>query len=210
VRAGGVDVEPARTLDVEPRLDAAEEALHPCLDAVQAGRAVRFAYRKYGGQESQREVEPWGVVSWRGRWYLVGHDRGRDAARCFRLSRVRGAVRPVGPAGAAKVPTGIDLVAYVVETEPHEYGRVARVRVRRGRGAWLRRIATSVHAGAEWDVLEIGYDDPEWIADRVARQGAGAVVESPPEVREAVVRRLRAHAGGQQPGGAATVLRAAP
>lgn len=212
LRAGGVDVEPARTLDVEPRLDAAEEALHPCLDAVQAGRAVRFAYRKYGGEESQREVEPWGVVSWRGRWYLVGHDRGRDAARCFRLSRVRGAVRPTGPAGAVKVPTGIDLVAYVVETEPPEYGRTARVRLRRGQGTWLRRIAASVQPGAEWDVVEIGYHDPEWIADRVARQGASAVVESPPEVRDAVVRRLRAHAGppGPAPGAAASRVAARP
>jgi hypothetical protein len=48
--------------------------------------------------------------------------------------------------------------------------------------------------GSDWDVVEIGYDDPEWIADRVARQGSGAVVDEPAEVREAVVRRLRAHA----------------
>ena len=202
LRAGGVDVEPARTLDVEPRQDAAEEALHPCLDAVQAGRAVRFTYRKPSGDSGEREVEPWGVVSWRGRWYLVGHDRARDAARCFRLSRVRGAVRPVGPDGAVKVPTGIDLKAYVVAAEPPGYGRLARVRVRRGQATWLRRIAASVQpgaAGSDWDVVQIGYDEPEWIADRVARQGAAAVVEGPPEVREAVIRRLRAHAGSPQP-----------
>jgi proteasome accessory factor B len=98
-----------------------------------------------------------------------------------------------------KVPTGIDLVAHVAATEPPEYGRAAVVRVRRGGGTWLRRIAAEVRPGGpddEWDVVEIGYDDPEWIADRVARQGTSAVVESPPEVREAVVRRLRAHADG--------------
>ena len=198
LRAGGVDVEPARTLDVEPRLDAAEEALHPCLDAVQAGRAVRFAYRKASGPQADREVEPWGVVSWRGRWYLVGHDRARDAARCFRLSRVVGAVRPVGPDGAVKVPTGIDLVNYVVETEPPEYTLMARIRVRQGQGVWLRKIAAAVRPGprgSDWDEIEVGYFDPEWIADRVARQGPAAVVEDPPEVRDAVIRRLRAQAG---------------
>ena len=202
LRAGGVDVDPARALDVEPRLDTAEEALHPCLDAVQAGRAVRFAYRKPDGRDSDREVEPWGVVSWRGRWYLVGHDRGRDATRCFRLSRVCGAVRPVGPEGAVKVPTGLDLVAHVAATEPPEYGRVARLRVRRGSGTWLRRIAARVQPGGpedDWDVVEIGYDDPEWIGDRVARQGRLAVVEHPPEVRAAVVRRLRAQAERRAP-----------
>jgi proteasome accessory factor B len=205
LRAGGVDVEPARTLDVEPRLDAAEEALHPCLDAVQAGRAVRFAYRKPNGSESDRQVEPWGVVSWRGRWYLVGHDRDRGAPRCFRLSRVLGAVSPAGPEGAVKVPTGIDLVEYVVATEPPEFHRVARVRVRRGQGTWLRKIAARIEPGergSDWDVAEIGYDDPEWIADRVARQGSGAVVDEPIEVREAVIRRLRAHAGPARPAAA--------
>jgi len=202
LRAGGVDVEPARTLDVEPRLDAAEEALHPCLDAVQAGRAVRFRYRKPSGAAGIREVEPWGVVSWRARWYLVGHDRDRDAARCFRLSRVQGAVRPVGPDGAVKVPTGIDLVAHVVAAEPPAYTRVARVRVHKNTCQWLRKIAASVTPGprgSDWDVVEIGYDEPEWIADRVARQGADAVVEGPPEVREAVLRRLRAQAGPHVP-----------
>ncbi|HEY6744316.1 MAG TPA: WYL domain-containing protein [Mycobacteriales bacterium] len=215
LRAGGVDVEPARTLDVEPRLDAAEEALHPCLDAVQAGRAVRFTYRKPSGSEAERDVEPWGVVSWRGRWYLVGHDRDRDAARCFRLSRVVGAVRPVGPDGAVKVPTGVDLVNYVVETEPPDYTLTARIRVRQGQGVWLRKIASAVRPGprgSDWDEIEIGYFDPEWIADRVARQGSAAVVEHPPDVREAVIRRLRAQAfprPAAQPDGAAVADRPA-
>jgi proteasome accessory factor B len=197
LRAGGVDVDPARALDVEPRVDTADETLHPCLDAVQSGRAVAFRYSKPRGDAEEREVEPWGVVSWRGRWYLVGHDRGRDATRCFRLSRVSGAVRPVGPAGAVKVPTGIDLVAHVVATEPPDYGRSTRVRVRRGAGTWLRRIAAEERAGGpeeDWDLVEIRYDDPEWVADRIARQGTLAVVEHPPEVRDAVVRRLRAQA----------------
>ncbi|HZB48580.1 MAG TPA: WYL domain-containing protein, partial [Mycobacteriales bacterium] len=204
LRAGGVDVDATRGLDLEPRVDAAEEALHPCLDAVQTGRAVAFGYRKPGGESESREVEPWGVVSWRGRWYLVGHDRGRDATRCFRLSRVSGAVRPVGPEGAVKVPTGIDLVAHVAATEPPEYTRVAAVRVRRGTGTWLRRIASSVQPGGpdeEWDTVRIGYDDPEWVGDRIARQGANAVVDSPPEVRDAVVRRLGAQGGVPAPAG---------
>ena len=137
------------------------------------------------------------MLSWRRRWYVVGHDRDRDEPRSFRLSRITGAVEIVGPAGTVKVPTGIDLVGYVVATEPPEYHRLARVRVRRGQGIWLRKIAARIEPGergSDWDVAEIGYDDPEWIADRVARQGSGAVVDGPAEVREAVVRRLRAHA----------------
>jgi len=68
LRAGGVDVDSVGALDVEPRCGATDEALHPCLDAVQTGRAVMFRYRKRDGEPEDRDVEPWGVVSWRGRW----------------------------------------------------------------------------------------------------------------------------------------------
>jgi proteasome accessory factor B len=196
LRAAGIEVDPVGELDVEPRLDATEGALHPCLDAVQTGRAVTFAYQKRASDAGERrEVEPWGVVSWRGRWYLVGHDRGRDAARCFRLSRVSGTVRPIGPERAVKVPTGIDLVGYVSAADPRERRGVARMRVRAGTATGLRRMSRLVESGADADVLETWYVDPEWIADRIAGHGPAVVVLDPPEVRDAVVRRLRALAG---------------
>ena len=39
------------------------------------------------------------MVSYRNRWYVVGHDRDRDAPRLFRLSRVSGPVELTGPDG---------------------------------------------------------------------------------------------------------------
>jgi proteasome accessory factor B len=193
LRAAGIEMDPVGELDVEPRLDATEAALHPCLDAVQTGRAVTFDYRKRASDAGQRrEVEPWGVVSWRGRWYLVGHDREREAARCFRMSRVVGAVRPIGPERAVKVPTGIDLVGYVSAADPRERRGVARMRVRTGTATGLRRMSRLVESGPDADVLETWYVDPEWIADRIAGHGPAVVVLDPPEVRDAVVRRLRA------------------
>ena len=40
--------------------------------------------------------------------------------------------------------------------------------------------------------MEIGFSDPERLADRVTGYGADAVVLGPPEARDAVVRRLTA------------------
>src|SRR6266487_631388 len=162
LRAAGIEVDSVRALDAHARTDASEEALHPCLDAVQSGRAVTFSYQKRDGAPERREVEPWGVVSWRGRWYLVGHDRGRDAARCFRLSRVSGAVRLIGPDGAVKVPTGIDLVGYVQAAHPGTQRPVARVRVRHGAGVGLRRISRLLEQGEDADLLEVWYVDLDW------------------------------------------------
>src|SRR4051812_49091197 len=141
--AAGVDPRPPPT-GREPRVDVTEPAFEPMLAAVRAGRAVRFAYRRPGeATGTVREVEPWGVVSWRGRWYLVGHDRDRVATRVFRLSRVDGDVVAFGPEGVVSRPDGVDLRAVVESTEPADVpAQTARVRLRTGTGWSLRRQAS--------------------------------------------------------------------
>ena len=60
---------------------------------------MRFAYRTSRGVESERHVDPWGLVFRAGHWYLVGMDREREEIRAFRLSRAGGELRLDGEAG---------------------------------------------------------------------------------------------------------------
>jgi predicted DNA-binding transcriptional regulator YafY len=193
LRAAGVQAPPAPTV-LEPRVAAAEPAFAACLAGVRDGRALRFAYRTGGRPGSQlRSVEPWGVVSWRGRWYLVGHDTDRQAERVFRLSRVDGDVELVGEPGAVVAPADLDLRAAAAAMASDEPRHTAVLRVRQGSGWELRRQAVGVtDDGQGWDRVELGFSDAERLADRVTGLGADAVVLSPPEARAAVVRRLQA------------------
>lgn len=75
-------------------------------DAVARRRLVRFAYRPSGGQPSDREVDAWGLIFFRGAWYLVGRDRSADDVRSFRLSRVVSGLEDAGDAEPA--PEGFD------------------------------------------------------------------------------------------------------
>lgn len=203
LRAAGLEVDPTAAVGVEPRVDATEPAFGPALDAVRTGQVMRFGYRKAQGSEvEQREVEPWGVVSWRGRWYLVGHDRRRAATRCFRLSRIAGAVEIEGPPGAVRVPDGIDLVEVVAGTDYPQMRQSALIRARHGYANGLRRRARVVESGEDFDVLEVPFSDPEALAERLIGYGAATVVLDPPEVREELTRRLRElveHTAGHQP-----------
>ncbi|MCW2665818.1 MAG: DNA-binding transcriptional regulator [Frankiales bacterium] len=196
LRAAGVDA-PEASGALEPRVGASEPAFASALSAVRDGRPVRFAYRTMGRPDpEQREVEPWGVVSWHGRWYLVGLDTVRGAERVFRLSRVVGDIAAVGEPGSVTIPGHVDLRALVARMAAEQPRFTARVRVRAGACWALRREADASEPAREgWDLLSVGFSDPERFADRVAGYGADAVVESPPEAREAVVRRLRALAG---------------
>jgi proteasome accessory factor B len=121
LRAAGIDTDdPDGTArqGIEPRVHTTEPAFGPLWEAVRDRRPVTFSYRAAGRSDpARRELEPWGVVNRHGRWYVAGWDRGRDAVRVFRLSRIEGAVRFSGPPGSVTVPAGTD-VREVVRSGP--------------------------------------------------------------------------------------------
>ncbi|HEY3506938.1 MAG TPA: WYL domain-containing protein [Actinocatenispora sp.] len=188
LRAAGVEVDAQATLGVEPVVTA-EPAFEPLTRAVREHRAVTFDYRTPEADDAvTRRLQPWGVVSWRGRWYVVGHDLDRGATRCFRLSRFAGPVRTVGGPDAFRPPEHVDLIGHVAHSSgPAEPTRTATVRLLPGCGAGIRRQAASV----DGDVVRLDYTDPESLAARLVGYGAGALVLDPPEVRDAVIRKLR-------------------
>jgi len=203
LRAAGIETDGAPA-GLEPRVSATEPAFEPLLDAVRSARRVSFYYRATGAVSPvRRRLDPWGVVSWRGRWYVVGHDLDRDAPRVFRLGRISaeersGGVLPGAPGSAlTPSPPDLDLRAAVARYAEEPSTRSARLLVRAGAGGELRRSATEVRPHDDgWDEVTLGYADPERLADRLAGLGADLVVLEPADAREAVLQRLRAVATG--------------
>jgi proteasome accessory factor B len=206
LRAAGVDVDPEAGMPVSapsglPGLGGSEDVLGVLLNAINAAQAVQFAHRSARTEPyTVRTVEPWGVVTQKGRWYLVGHDRDRGATRTFRLSRIGGEVQPVGPRNAVSRPEGIDLravVAQVISDAPT--GVLARVWVADGRATALRRAGISVGpmqlADRQGEVFELETGFRDGLARTIAGYGADAVVLEPEALRDDVLARLRAAAG---------------
>jgi proteasome accessory factor B len=207
LRAAGVDVEPfdtgapvaiASPAGV-PGLRGSEEVLGILLSAIASRQAVQFPHRPSRAEPyTTRTVEPWGVVTEKGRWYLVGHDRDRDAIRTFRLSRIDADVTPIGPAGAVTVPDGVDLRKIVAQTVTEwPAGGQARVWVADGRATALRRAGRSIAAqqvaGRDGEVIELDIGSADQLARDIAGYGADAVVLEPQSLREDVLARLRSH-----------------
>jgi proteasome accessory factor B len=199
LRAAGVDVDEDAPAIVEPKVRTTEPAFGPLLAAVQAGQAVSFEYRRpQPTQLRNRTIEPWGVVSWRGRWYVVGHDRDRDAPRCFRLSRIVGEVRTVGRPGVVHRPEGVDLLTFVARTGDPTNSQTTPVRLwlAKERAAGLRRRATVVGEqaidGHPGDVVDLELYNPDSAASWIAGFGSDAVVLEPEVLRKAVTERLLA------------------
>ena len=203
LRAAGID---AAGLDatgehhlaqgIEPRLVTPEPAFGPLWEAVRDRRPVTFSYRAAGrSQPQQRELEPWGVVNRHGRWYVAGLDRGRAATRVFRLSRIAGPVKFCGPSGSVTVPAGADVRELVRDWDSAPAPEhTAVLRVRSGAGVGLRQHAVSVEADNEhqgWDLVTTRFADVGWFAGYAASFGPDVVVLDPPDLRDAVIRRLK-------------------
>jgi proteasome accessory factor B len=152
---------------------------------------VRFSYQKAGADSPERRtIEPWGVLSWHGRWYVAGIDRDRGEPRSFRLSRIAGRVEAIGRAGEFTRPESVDLLG-MVTGRPPESSRTARVRVSGPGPASLRRLATDDEDG----VLTIPFVETGWLARQVAAAGPAAAILEPGDLADAVVRLLSAAAG---------------
>jgi proteasome accessory factor B len=188
---------------LQPRVRTSDPAFAPLLAAVRARRAVTFDYRKDSREAPEpRALQPWGLVSYHGRWYVVGFDQARQDRRTFRVSRIVGPVRAVGPAGAVSPPDGVDLLAEVAASVQPVVDRTATLRVRAGHAAGLRRSAlTSVpdDDAPEWDRVTIPLGSLWDMARRITGNGADVVVDDPPDLRDAVVRLLTGSAKAARP-----------
>jgi proteasome accessory factor B len=87
----GEAVAPIASLPIAP-------ALATLFEAFRARALVTFTHR-----DRVRTVEPWGLSSKRGHWYVVGFDRDREAVRAFRADRIEGDVE-IGERDAFETP----------------------------------------------------------------------------------------------------------
>ncbi|HTL86918.1 MAG TPA: WYL domain-containing protein [Acidimicrobiia bacterium] len=87
----GESVPPIASIPIAP-------ALALLFDAFRHRAVVSFTHRG-----RTRTLEPWGLSSKRGHWYIVGFDRDRQAVRAFRADRIEGDVT-VGAANAFEPP----------------------------------------------------------------------------------------------------------
>jgi proteasome accessory factor B len=195
----GVEVDESALDIAEPRLSADEPSFDVFWEATQERTAVEFDYRRpRATRTTTRHLQPWGVVRYSGRWYVVGLDTDRGEERVFRLSRVEGQARKKGQPGAYEIPPGTDVRATAVRLAPSPSMGEAVLLVRRDAGIALRADAVSVDLDVDgpdsqtpWDRVRISRGGTG-VADEVLGYGAAVYVEEPDDLRAEVVRRLTA------------------
>ncbi|MFJ2238720.1 helix-turn-helix transcriptional regulator [Streptomyces sp. NPDC087859] len=167
-------------------------------DAVFADRRLRLRYR-HGGRPEPRTytVDPYGLVSKAGVWYLVADRRGRP--RLFRADRVRAATvldHPVKRRPGVELADVWEVLRREVEKQPGGIDVV--VRVRRDRldlflrlnGPWLAELPADDgedDGAGEWVTVRMSYGELGE-ARQLLQFSDRVEVLSPPEVREELFR----------------------
>jgi len=192
-------VEETVTLDLSRAPAPSDDAALATLSsAAQSQMRVAIVYRSGRSPQTERELDPYGLVYRGGRWYVAGWCHLRRAVRTFRLDRIA-SVSP-RDVGFAK-PEGFDALAHLVEsvaTMPRAFA--AEVLLSTDLGAARREISTAlgllepVEGGV---LLRSTVEDLGWLARELSRLPFDMEVRSPPALRDALeecARRLRANA----------------
>ncbi|MBO9521044.1 MAG: WYL domain-containing protein [Nocardioidaceae bacterium] len=211
LRAAGYDVDRDALDALQPRVEVDEPAFDAMWGFTISRTPVRFGYRRPGDNETrERHLQPWGVVTSRERWYVLGFDTDRDGVRMFRLSRIEGDVVADGRPGSFEVPPGTDVRALASSLAPRRPGSEAVVLARKGSAEMLRRRAREVTGpvtgpdGVEgWDRLTVTMYSADQLAEDVVSHLGDVVAVEPPALVEGVVRRLTQVAEASESDGSA-------
>lgn len=195
--AAGIDVDLEALEIAQPLLTADEPAFETCWLATCERAPIEFDYQRAGDTSPRRRhIQPWGVVRYAGRWYVVGLDTDRGAERVFRLSRVHGEVRRAGAPGSYDVPEDTDVREIARRLAPPTSTETAVLLVRAGAGHGLRRAATHVEADVpgpdartSWDRIEL-VRPSVGLEDEVLAHGADVLLLEPEGMRRRIVERL--------------------
>ncbi|MDH6132646.1 putative DNA-binding transcriptional regulator YafY [Kitasatospora sp. MAA4] len=160
--------------------------------AVVDGQQVRLGYAGPGKPAGERIIDPLGLVSKAGVWYLVAGVE--DVLRTFRLSRVTSVAVTGDPVVR---PEGFDLAtawrSLVAQVEERMLAATVRARAERSaepilRGLFGGRLRVGRELPDGWVEVAIDGPSPDVLAAQLAGLGARVEVLDPPQAREQLAR----------------------
>lgn len=192
LRAQVQAVEGALILDLPPSVGGpAGETIVALSTAAQLGRQIWLRYRSgSSGAETERIIDPYGMVYREGRWYAVGYCHLRQDLRVFRLDRVL----ETSPREATFTrPPGFDSLAHVLHalaTYPGAWGIEVLLHTTLAEAQRLIAPAlVELEATSEGVVLSCNVEDLDWATRLLAGLPCTMLVRRPHELRLALRQR---------------------
>ncbi|MDQ6642689.1 MAG: WYL domain-containing protein [Actinomycetota bacterium] len=165
---------------------------------------TRFGYSDHSGSVTERRVEPYRLVNWGRRWYLVAFDLQRDDWRTFRVDRMS-ETRSVGHRFALRGLPAEDIAAYVAKNTRQVQMRVSgrvivhapALEVEARMGSWTQGSIEPL--GERRCLVQIGGGSADHIAFWLGVLEADFEVVDSPDLADAVRRLAHRYAQAAKP-----------
>lgn len=184
LKALGLDSDTDEIPDLTARFSEIPEQLLDVIDALSLRREITFDYIGSELIAKPRKVWPYHLSYSHNHWYLLAFDVNQQDIRRFRLDRIASVVTTTS--SAHHFPADNEGVQ-AVHSQVSQEALVAKVSVRVGRGARLRRDASIISSDSDWDLLNIPYYDEDELLFNILWLGEDARIESPQEVKDALI-----------------------
>jgi predicted DNA-binding transcriptional regulator YafY len=162
--------------------------------AISKQRTIKFPYYSISrNRQTERAVNPYGLLSDNGSWYVIGQDLDRKDIRTFRVSRIRGDIRfATRRERDFRIPADFDIDEYRGRP-PWQIGDIegeARIELA-GDTAWWVERAYGTAGQLDEGVFVTGYSSLPQLASWILRQDGRAIPLEPDELRREVAQALR-------------------
>jgi predicted DNA-binding transcriptional regulator YafY len=163
--------------------------------AISKQRTIKFPYYSISRNRlSERAVNPYGLLSDNGSWYVIGQDLDRKDIRTFRVSRIRGDIKfATRRERDFRIPADFDIDEYRGRP-PWQIGDLegdARIELAGDTAWWVERAFGGAGELAD-GVFITGYSSLPQLASWILRQDGRAIPIEPDELRREVAGALRA------------------
>lgn len=151
-----------------------------------ARQRVWFRYGRPTGDESAREVDPYGIGNVSGRWYLHGYCHLRQATRTFRVDRIRRV--DVLPA-SFEMPDGLDVISAIEQSlamswQEWQIEIIVHAPIDHVADAIPRQMAVLEELPDDRTRLKASTSNLQWFGSRILFMPYVMEIISPPELRE--------------------------
>jgi proteasome accessory factor B len=168
-------------------VDVSDENLTHIIDAISARRTISFAYTNRDAVAEDRALEPYGVGTKNGYWYVAGHDLAKKEVRLFRLDRFSSTVKEQGRASSYEIPNDFSMSDLLKSQARNQR---CRLKLRTDKAYSLRRFATEISSEDDWDIVDYSYASIDQLLRDLLWHGDDVLLVEPNDLLEKIAASL--------------------
>lgn len=187
---GQVDASDSNQVQIMVPSELSETGLVEIAKALGTRSAISFTYQKASSSQTEnRIVNPFGLSTWQGSWYLVGEDVEKNDIRVFKLSRITSKIDVASRRESYEIPSDFSVTEYLIMYNQPKIE--AKFRLRKGAAAAIRNQANEIlEIDTEWDSASVRFTSEDDVVKAALWHFDSAVLQSPPNLVELVKSEL--------------------